>query len=62
MYSGRNIPIIPRKLVHPHAEYILIFTDIAKNTADKLVSTIHGINTYLYRKHNIRECSKWKKF
>jgi len=34
MYSGSNVPIVPRKLMHPHAGYIVIFIDIAWSTAD----------------------------
>jgi hypothetical protein len=40
MYSDRNVPIIPRKLVHPDMGYIEIFIDIAWNSVDKIMSTV----------------------
>jgi hypothetical protein len=53
MYSDRNGTIIPRNLVYPFAGYIVIFIDIPLSTADKLVSTVQGINTSLKREHKI---------
>jgi len=43
MYSDKNVPLFPRKLVHPFAEYIIILINIALSTADKLVSTVHEL-------------------
>jgi len=34
MYSVKNVPKIPRKLVHPFAGYIIILINIALSTAD----------------------------
>jgi hypothetical protein len=43
MYSEKNLPIIPRKLVHPFAGYIIILIDIALSTADKLVRNVQEL-------------------
>jgi hypothetical protein len=39
MYSDRNLSVIPRKLVHPFAEYTVFLINISLNTADNLVGT-----------------------
>jgi len=39
--------------MHPFAGYIVIFIDFAWTTADKLVSTVQGINIYSYRENTI---------
>jgi hypothetical protein len=43
MYSDKNLPIIPKKLVHPFVGYIIILIDIALSTADKLVCTVREL-------------------
>jgi hypothetical protein len=43
MYYGKNLLVIPRKLVHPFAGYIIILINIAFSTAGKLMSTVQEL-------------------